>query len=154
VLKVEKEQKGETLILTITGDVVEGVDFATLIDKTAPDTVLNCKGVTRLNSVGVKAWIGYFQKEWKQGTKFRFVECSPAVVEQINLIMNFSCGGTVESMYLPFSCVACKKNLAALFKVEDLKRAGLKPPTIKCTHCGGQAPFDDIPEEYFLFMQR
>jgi hypothetical protein len=75
-------------------------------------------------------------------------------VEQLNLIMNFTCGGTVESIYVPFCCTSCKKGLVALFKVEDLRRAKLKIPDVRCNHCAGTATFDDIHEEYFKFLAR
>jgi anti-anti-sigma regulatory factor len=154
VLKVQREQKDQTLILKLAGEIVEGLDFFQLIGKTAPDTLLNCAGITRMNSVGVKTWIAYFQKEAKTGTKLRFTECSPAVVEQLNLIMNFSCGGTVESVYVPFSCKKCKKYSVELSQVKDLKVAGLNAPVSTCKICGGEALFDDILEEYFIFLNR
>ena len=154
MLKILREQLGQTLVLKLAGDVIEGTDFDQLIGKTAPDTQLNCKDITRMNSVGVKTWIKYFQKESKSGTKLRLVECSPAVVEQINLIVNFVCGGTVESIYLPYACKKCKKYLVKFSKVSDLKNSGLKAPVVACDVCGGEALFDDILEEYFLFMTR
>jgi anti-anti-sigma regulatory factor len=156
VLNVKREQQGNTLILHLSGEVNEAVDFAKTIGATAPDTVLNCKEVSRVNSVGVKGWVRYFQEQAKGGTKLRFVECSPAIVEQLNIIMNFSCGGKVESVYVPFVCTSptCKKNLVGLFKTEDLKRLNFNLPAVKCSKCGSEAIFDDLPEEYFRFASR
>ena len=75
-------------------------------------------------------------------------------MEQINLISNFTCGGEVESIYVPFSCVNCKSELVGLFKCEDLKKLQLRLPDLKCSKCAGKAVFDDIPEEYFGFLMR
>ena len=75
-------------------------------------------------------------------------------MEQINLISNFTAGGVVESIYVPFACSACKTELVGLFKTEDLKKMGGNIPELKCTKCGGSAVFDDIPEEYFGFLSR
>lgn len=154
VLNVKREQQGNTLILRLSGVIDETVDFNAVIGATAPDTVLQCKEVSRINSVGVKAWVQFFQDRAAKGTKLRFVECSPSIVEQFNLIRNFACGGRIETVYLPFSCTSCKKSLVGLFKVEDLKRSNFATPTLKCTKCGANAVFDDVPEEYFRFATR
>ena len=86
--------------------------------------------------------------------KIKFQEVSTALVEQINLISNFTAGGEVESIFVPFSCTGCKSELAGLFKAVDLKKQQLKLPELKCQKCGGKAVFDDIPEEYFGFLMR
>jgi hypothetical protein len=101
----------------------------------------------------VKAWIKFFQGLQQKGVKLTFEECSTAIVEQINLISNFTCGGKVESIFVPFSCQNCKSELVGLFKTDALKALDLNNiPPLKCTKCGGEAAFDDIPEEYFSFM--
>ena len=154
MIKVKREQQGETLILKLSGEVVETIDLAATVGSTLPDTVLNCKKISRLNSHGVKDWISFFAAETAKGTRLRFVECSPPVVEQINLIMNFVCGGVIESLYVPFCCQTCKKNSVCLYRIKDLRRADLDNLHAVCRHCKGKAVFDDIPDEYFLFFKR
>jgi anti-anti-sigma regulatory factor len=154
MLNVIKEQKDNVLTVRLSGSIEESTNFDQLIGPPPPQLVVNCKEVPRINSVGVKAWIKYFQGVTTQGTKLKFVECSTAIVEQINLISNFTCGGTVESIYVPFACQNCKSELVGLFKTADLKQFGQDIPELKCTKCGGSAVFDDIPEEYFGFLER
>ena len=154
MLKVKHEKQGETLILYFSGDILEDVDFPALVGTTAPHTVLNCKEVVRINSLGVKRWIQYFEPLKEAGTHLRFVECSPAIVEQINMIRNFICGGTVESIYVPFVCPQCKKSVVSLFQVNELRQSGLKLPDVKCQSCPVAAVFDDLIDEYFQFMSR
>jgi anti-anti-sigma regulatory factor/DNA-directed RNA polymerase subunit RPC12/RpoP len=154
MVNVIKEQKGSILVVRLAGSVEESVNFDQLIGPPPGELHVNVKEVPRINSVGVKAWIKYFQAAQSKGTKLKFVECSTAIVEQINLISNFTCGGQVESIYVPFSCSGCKSELVGLFKTEDLKKLQLKLPEIKCNKCGGKAVFDDIPEEYFGFLMR
>lgn len=154
MLNVIKEQKGSTLAVRLSGSIEESVNFEQLIGAPQPEMQISTKDVPRINSVGVKAWIKYFSAAQSKGTKLTFVECSTAIVEQINLISNFTCGGRVESVYVPFSCTQCKSELVGLFKVEDLKKLGGNVPELKCTKCGGKAVFDDIPEEYFAFLSR
>lgn len=154
VVNATKELKGSVLTVRLVGSIEESVNFDQLIGTPPAELVVNCKEVPRINSVGVKAWIKYFQGCQAKGTKLRFIECSTAIVEQINLISNFTCGGTVESVFVPFSCTSCKSELAGLFSLEDLKKMELKLPELKCSKCGNKAVFDDIPEEFFGFMMR
>lgn len=130
------------------------MNFEQLIGPAPAELHVNCKEIPRINSVGVKGWIKYFQGVATKGSKLKFTECSTAIVEQINLISNFACGGQVESIFVPFSCTGCKGELVGLFKTEDLKKLQLKLPELKCSKCGGKAVFDDIPEEYFGFLMR
>ncbi len=154
MINVAKEQKGNAVVVKLSGSVEESVNFDQLIGPPPAELIVNCKDIPRINSVGVKAWIKYFQGAQAKGTKLTFQECSTAIVEQINLISNFTCGGVVESIYVPFSCTSCKSELVGLFKADDLKKMQLKLPELKCTKCGNKAVFDDIPEEYFGFLMR
>ncbi len=153
-MNVVKEQKGNILSVRLIGSVEESVNFEQLIGTTPAELHVNCKEIPRINSVGVKAWIKFFQGVQAKGTKIKFLECSTAIVEQINLISNFTCGGTVESIYVPFSCTGCKSELVGLFKTSDLRKLNSKIPDLKCAKCGGKVVFDDIPEEYFAFLDR
>jgi hypothetical protein len=155
VLHVTKDQRGDTLLVKLTGSIEENVDFNALIGMPAvPKMDLLLKEVPRINSVGVKAWIKYFQGVAAKGIQLRFIECSTAIVEQINLISNFTSGGTVESIYVPFCCGSCNTELLGLFRASDLKKINFQIPDLKCAKCGGVASFDDIPEEYFSFLTR
>lgn len=154
MLNVIKEQKGGTLIIKLSGTIDESVNFDTLIGPPPGELHVGTKDVTRINSVGVKGWIKYFQVAQQKGSKLKFFECSTAIVEQLNMISNFTCGGIVESIYVPFSCSSCKSELVGNFKVSDLKANKFKLPEIKCSKCSGKVIFDDIEEEYFGFLMK
>ena len=153
MVNVVKEENGGILTIRLSGSIEESVDFNGLIgDVGAQQVVVNTKGVTRINSVGVKAWITYFQTLVDKGIQLTFAECSTAIVEQVNLISNFVCDGTVDSIYVPFSCENCKTELVGLFKSDAIQKLNFEIPNLKCSKCGGEAVFDDIPEEYFNFL--
>lgn len=154
MLNVIKEQKGNVLVLRLAGSIEESVNFEQLVGTPPAELHVNCKEIPRINSVGVKAWIKFFQGAQSKGTKLKFLECSTAIVEQVNLISNFTCGGVVESIFVPFACTTCKSELVGLFKTDDLRKLQLRLPDLKCSKCGGKAVFDDIPEEYFGFLMR
>jgi len=153
MLNVVKDEKDGILTVIMSGAVEENAHFEDLIGEPTGLVVLNTKGVTRINSVGVKNWIKYFEGRVKKGAKLKFVECSTAIVEQVNLISNFTCGGEVESLYVPFVCEDCGAELVGCFKAEAIKAANFEIPNLKCTKCGSEnAVFDDLPDEYFNFL--
>jgi anti-anti-sigma regulatory factor len=154
VLNITKELKDSVLTVRLSGSIEESVNFDQLIGVAPGEMVVNCKEVPRINSVGVKGWIKYFQSCQSKGTKLKFIECSTAIVEQVNLISNFTCGGSVESIFVPFACTGCKSELVGLFKTADLKKINFNIPELKCSKCGNKAVFDDIPEEYLGFLMR
>ncbi len=154
MLNVIKEQNGNLLLVRLTGSIEENVNFDQLIGIPPEELHIHCKEVPRINSIGVKAWIKYFQSVQAKGTKVKFMECSTAIVQQVNLISNFTPPGSVESIYVPFSCTHCKSELVGLFASEELRKMKLKIPDLKCTKCGNKAVFDDIPEEYFAYLIR
>ncbi len=154
MIRVTKEQKGPVLSIKLIGSVEETENFAQLIGPVSTELEVSCKEIPRLNSIGVKAWIQYFQTCKTNGVKLRFIECSTAIVEQINLIFNFTCGGSVESLYVPFACTLCKGEFVGLFKTEMIQKLQFKIPEMKCPKCGHPSVFDDIAEEYFAFLQR
>jgi hypothetical protein len=155
MLNIIKERVGDTLSIRLTGSFVgECVNLEALIGPTPLNLKVNCKNLVRLNSNGVRAWIRFFDNARERGTKVVFTECSPAVVERINSFVNFSCGAKIESIYVPYHCGGCKRELIGLFSTEELKRSGMRMPGLTCPSCGKSADFDDLPGEYFRFMER
>jgi DNA-directed RNA polymerase subunit RPC12/RpoP len=152
--EVKKEQVGEVQKLIFSGFLGEGVNLDQMIGSTQKQVSVYCKDLVRINSMGVKLWINFFSARTKQGAKLSFVECSPAIVKQINLISNFTCGGEVESIYVPFICTKCNSEFNALLMTAELRKNPNKDPEVTCTKCSGKATFDDIREEYFAFLVR
>lgn len=154
MVNIVKEKKDNVLAVRISGSIEENVDFGQLIGEPSAEMHIYCKEVVRINSIGVKAWIKYFQTLQARNVRLKFMECSTAIVEQVNMISNFTSGGVVESLFLPFVCGNCKTELVGLFRSEDVAKMNKQIPDLKCSKCGGKASFDDIPEEYFAFLDR
>ncbi len=153
-----KEQKGKVLVVHFSGTIEENEDFEALIGDVQKEIheeiQVYTKGVSRINSMGVRNWIKYFQTLAAEKIKIRFFECSTTIVQQINLISNFTAGGIVESIYAPFVCEGCGGELLGLFQAKELIKMNLEVPDQKCGKCGGNAVFDDLPREYFGFLSR
>lgn len=143
-----KKDKG---IVFVSGVIDESVDFNKTIGPVTPNTEFNCKGVTKINSNGVKAWISFFTQVSKT-TPVVFSELSPVLVEQLNSLSNFCGKNKVASLMVPFACTMCKKETIVAMTIPELK-ANPEPNPIFCSHCNGRAEFDDLPEEYFVCLE-
>jgi len=155
MLTVQKEIRGASLTMKLSGVINESAKLEDHFDPSIQEVNVYCKEIARINSIGVKAWIRYFQGYKNIGAKLFFHECSTAIVEQLNLVSNFSAGGKVLSVFVPFACKKCSSEMIALFKTEDLVNGEFTMPELNCQKCpDGVAVFDDVEEEYFAFLKK
>lgn len=141
------------MVVELQGALEENVNLAQLIGHFSGDLRVRCRGITRINSVGVKTWMRYFQELRAQGKVFRFEEVPQPLIEQLNMISNFACGGEIVSLNLPYSCVKCQKEFIASVPVIELRDAQLQIPNVKCEQMDCAARFDDDPREYLGFLE-
>ncbi len=153
MLNVNKVTLDGVTSVELSGTLEENVNLEDLIGAITGKLMIKAKMVTRMNSVGVKTWIRYFQSLKNKGVIFEFHEVSSAVIEQFNMISNFASGGKVVSLMLPFSCSKCAKEFGAVCLVEDLQKNNFSIPKLKCEKDPCLAQFDDDPEEYFYFLR-
>ena len=153
MLSVNKQETENGLLVELTGAIEESVNFDQLIGPFTGDLTVKCRGITRINSVGVKTWMRYFQALKLQGKTFRFIECPHPIIEQLNMISNFACGGEVVSILLPYSCMKCQNEFVANCKTADIKATRRQVPVVKCERVDCAAVFDDDPDEYFYFLE-
>lgn len=113
---------------------------------------LNLKGVRRINSFGVRAWIEAVRRV-PEGTKVEFVECPPPVVDQMNMVQGFLGRGLVTSFYAPLVCERCDTEKDHLFQVDECRAAGGKLAAVPCPKCGQPMEVDDLEEQYLLFVR-
>ncbi len=154
MFKAEAEQQGTRLNLRFLGTVDETFRLEAIDPRKVKELHVHCKGVVRINSMGVKAWFKFFQAVQGQKIPVTFHECSTAVVEHFNQTQGSLAGAKVESVMVPFSCDACHSDLVGFFRVEALRKAGFEVPPLDCPKCGGSAHLDDFPDEYFGFLKK
>ena len=154
MFKVESRQNGDTLHLKFEGRVDELVDFEKTIKAKSKDIHVNCRNVTRINSIGVGAWRKYFHKLRCDSVKLRFVEISPVLVDQMNYIRGFIELHEIESVCIPFECPHCKvevllpQTLANIRAIYDQGSVSTQCPTCKQT-----LEFGDSVEDYLNFLE-
>lgn len=152
MLKAEKDAASK--VIRLVGTIDETDDLLRVIGEVAPGSVVNCKQVSRINSVGVKAWVKYFSSLAQKNVSLRFDEMPPGLVEQLNIINNFACGYEVASVQIPFRCLKCSTSILGSMKSEDIKKVSFQIPPVACPKCKAEAQFDDDADEYFAFLQK
>jgi anti-anti-sigma regulatory factor len=138
----------------LSGVIDEDNELASLSDKIGSGTaVIDVSEIERINSCGVRDWVNWLGKVEKNGAKVILVECSPAIVAQINLVNNFTGQGVVKSFYAPYFCPNCDLEKVLLVETRDLAQTiPFKAPSCRCDECDGPMDFDDMEESYFAFL--
>jgi hypothetical protein len=114
--------------------------------------VIDLGEIERINSCGVRDWVNWLSKLENNGTRSVLVECSPAIVAQINLVNNFTGNGVVKSFYVPYFCPECDEEKVLLVEAADMGPPPHEPPTCRCDECDLVMDFDDMPDSYFAFL--
>jgi len=137
----------------LSGVIDEDNELADLVDKIPPGTaVIDLGEIERINSCGVRDWVNWLGKLEANNTKIVLVECSPAIVAQINLVNNFTGNGVVKSFYVPYFCPECDEEKVLLVEAADMGPPPHEPPTCRCDECDLVMDFDDMPDSYFAFL--
>jgi hypothetical protein len=138
--------------------VLEGVldetanleDLAKLLD--AP-VVLDLRGIRRVSSAGTRNWLNLVRRVYANKLPLR--ACSTALVEQMNMLLDFTGGANVESILVPFECAACSRSENILIAVPSLRaqltQGPLKQPS--CPQCKSAMELAADAESYFMFLR-
>lgn len=149
-MNIKKQTTTEKTIISLSGVIDESSNFEQIGTPTGA-VEINGQEVSKINSNGVKLWINFFTK-LAQTSQLSFSNLSPVLVEQLNSLSNFCAGCPVTSLRVPFACTKCHKETIISMTVDELKQ-NPEPSPIACSHCGGTAEFDDLPEEYFCCLE-
>jgi hypothetical protein len=135
----------------LSGIIDEGADLSFFDQLTLGTARLNMRGVRRINSFGVRAWIEAIRRVPRM-VSIELHECPPSVVDQINMVAGFVGRGKVVSFYAPMACERCGLERDHLFSVADYRIAGKLPP-VACPRCSATMQVDDLEEQYLLFAR-
>jgi anti-anti-sigma regulatory factor len=147
------QQRGDVSFVKLGGVIDEDNELNELVDKIPHGTaVIDLGEIERINSCGVRDWVNWLSKLEANGTRSVLVECSPAIVAQINLVNNFTGSGVVKSFYVPYFCPECDEEKVLLVEASDMGPPPHEPPTCRCDECDLVMDFDDMPDSYFAFL--
>ena len=147
------QHRGDVSYVKLGGVIDEDNELSDLVDKIPSGTaVIDLGEIERINSCGVRDWVNWLGKLEGQATRAVLVECSPAIVAQINLVNNFTGSGVVKSFYVPYFCPECDEEKVLLVEATDMGPPPHEPPTCRCDECDLVMDFDDMPDSYFAFL--
>ena len=156
--RVEREDRGGVPVLRLIGELNESMELEERISGVSGNRVIvNLKGVTRINSCGVRDWINAI-KILAESCEVEFEECSCSVMDQLKMIANFLQSGEIKSFYAPYVCHACNKRHEVLLSIEEHfpdpeAREAHAAPGAQCPDCSGDMEFGDSEDKYFLFIE-
>ncbi len=145
--------KDEVTYVKLGGVIDEDNELVELTDRISPGTtVIDLADIERINSCGVRDWVNWLTRIERNGAKVVLVECSPAIVSQINLVNNFTGNGVVKSFYAPYFCPNCEREKVLLVEAGELPAHPNRAPICRCDECDGVMDFDDMEDSYFAFL--
>ncbi|MFN3202030.1 MAG: hypothetical protein ACE366_26730 [Bradymonadia bacterium] len=150
----------DATFLKLSGVIDEDNTLAGSLKKiTGRTVILDLAKVVRINSCGVRDWVNWLNDLESRGKQVVLVRCSPCIVNQINMVHNFTGGGMVKSFFAPYYCPKCDREDQRLLRIEEFAgQATPKAPAHRGAHCEGvqngtcAMEFDDIEASYFAFL--
>lgn len=147
------QHRDDVGFVKLSGVIDEDNELADLTDSIPGGTVVIELGeVERINSCGVRDWVNWLNALEAKGSEIVLVECSPAIVAQINLVNNFTGQGSVKSFYVPYFCPECDEEKVLLSEAAEMGPPPHEPPVCRCDGCDLVMDFDDMPDSYFAFL--
>ncbi len=154
-LRIESLSRGPVSYVRLFGTIDESFRPAEFLAAAhGRDVIINMKAVSRWSSFGVRDWVHTMDTLRQQVDRILFVECSPVTVAQLNIVANFTGGGTVVSVQLPYYCEACSWDTEVTYALPGKAVLASHLPPITCKRCRRAMKFDDTPQTYFAFAQK
>lgn len=137
-LKITREKRGDWDVVRLIGPINEeaGIHFIRLYSDSGDKVVFNFRDVTVVNSNGLRAWVLFF-RDFKTDRDIELEECSPTIVDQMNMLPSFTQKAVVRSIYLPFECEDCKLVSNVFIEARDFPEAGKQLKPGRCKKCHG-----------------
>ncbi|MES2856677.1 MAG: hypothetical protein V4692_12475 [Bdellovibrionota bacterium] len=148
-------------LISLEGEIDENSVFDPVDVSDVSNVVVDLEKVSRINSVGIRSWMIWFNKNLR-GKNLSFRACPPIVVNQFNLVGEFlPQDARVESFFIPLFCENCEQGKNQLMKAGVDYRAAtadsvanIKIKTANCSSCNTEMILDTNEKVYFGFLRR
>jgi len=146
---------GPTVLRALGGHLDEGFDQATLDPHGCTHMVLDLGHVDKLTSAGVRDWIRAVREVRKRVEGLYFVDASPRITDQFNMVVGFDGGGSLLSFLAYYQCDGCGEQSPHLFDTQLDRTAfdSIQAPPRQCGICGREAELDDDPSILFEYAR-
>ncbi|HEU0037139.1 MAG TPA: hypothetical protein VFQ53_41300 [Kofleriaceae bacterium] len=154
-LKIEKFADAGIACLKFSGTIDEAFEGKKLGQTATGDVlVIDLGNVKKISSFGIREWVDFVGAAAKQVKQLYLIECSPKVIDQLNMVANFAGGGRVYSFYAPFRCDYCDSEQRVLLQVdkdhETIK--SMKLAERPCPSCKEGMYFDEDGATFFSYV--
>jgi len=153
-LKIAKVVEGDIMSLRLIGTIDEDFDGAALAETVKGTLILDLGEVKRISSFGIREWVDFVKAAEEHTHAIYFIECSPKIIDQFNMVANFGGKGKILSFYAPYRCDYCDDDRRRLVQVDEsyelIKSMSL--PDVPCDSCGNPEYFDEDPESFFTYL--
>jgi hypothetical protein len=137
-LHVDVRPNGESAVIYFSGLITDAArpQLTMLVKQvTATKCSFNLKGISSIDSLGVRGWI-QFMRDFSVGRTLVFEECSPDVVMQINMVPAFLQPASLASIYTLYQCDECGETRLRLVNLDQAYATGNADlPEEKCLTC-------------------
>jgi anti-anti-sigma regulatory factor len=150
-----KDVDEATTFVRLSGVIDEDNELGQISSKVKPEStvIVDTSDIQRINSCGVRDWVTWLGQLNGKACKLFFLECSPAIMTQVNLVNNFLNKGQIITFYAPYFCSSCEADKMLLINVDQaLKSESYQAPVCRCDQCDHTMEFDDIESSYFAFL--
>jgi len=154
-LKIAKIVEGDIMCLRFMGTIDEDFNGEEVAAQAKGTLILDLGEVRRISSFGIREWVDFIRAAEKKAHSIYFIECSPKILDQFNMVANFGGSGKILSFYAPYRCDYCDDDRRRLVQVEEsyelIKNMSL--PDVPCDSCGNPEYFDEDAEAFFTHLQ-
>lgn len=139
--------------ITIRGVIDEDNSMARLSSRiTGSLLVLDLAEVERINSCGVRDWVNWLHNVSATGIQIVMIRCSPAIINQVNMVTNFIGDAVIHSFFAPYFNPETEEEKSVLLFTKDvIGQSPVRAPEVRCEETGYLLEFDDFEESYFAF---
>ncbi len=155
MLTVQISHEADLDLVQLSGPINEEseVHLKNLLTQAGKNVSINFAQVTNVNSCGVRSWINFI-RDFQKDRTVSFEQCTPEIINQINMIPNFRGAAVILSAFGDYTCAKCNNKAHVLLKKgEKLPQTVDAAPTIACDKCNNTMELDELEEEYFAFVE-
>jgi len=154
-LVIEKFADAGVACIKFVGTIDESFEGKKLgATASAGTLVLDLGGVKKISSFGIREWVDFVTTAARHAHSLILIECTPKVIDQLNMVANFAGGGRVFSFYAPFRCDYCDAEHRVLLQVDRDFEAikAMKLAERPCLSCKEAMYFDEDGATFFSYV--
>ena len=159
---VETTDEGRTLEITFNRDLLDSTDFPKIDCSVVNLVSVDLDKTYFINSTAIRAWIIWVRDCQKESPdiKFVFKNVRPIFISTQALSLNLIPENSwVESVYLPYFCESCDKNIIVWFSLDEILTPNPSKKSVaefiakkKCDSCQQDVEIDALPDPIADFI--